>query len=316
MNKTTDGRIIDRRVEINKQELKSIIVHIKENKNLTWKELANKLGVVEHTLKHDWINKNNTIPLSVFKKLLKMSDLSFSDFKNKIKIKSVFWGQRLGKKVKKVKLPDQNSKEFAEFYGIMLGDGCVNSDLKGFVITGDKILEKRYYEEYLSNLVNKLFGIKPKIIYSKNTRVIRLVIYSRTICDFLTSIGFPKGIKNKGKMKFPYFITKNEDNLSACLRGLMDTDGSLSSHPNSKIMIHLSITNKDLKMSALHGLNKFGIEAGTFNKGIMLYGEDKIKKFSNVIGFSNPKNILKYKKFIQTGRVPKSGEIETFLREK
>ncbi len=96
----------------------------------------------------------------------------------------------------------------------------------------------------------------------------------------------------------------------------MDTDGSLSAHPNSRIMIHLSITIKSLRKSVFEGLKILGINGGVFNKGIMIYGEDKVDRFYKIIGFSNFKNNYKYSQFKKLGRVPSSKEVEMFIRRR
>ena len=74
MNKTGDGRLIDKRVVIEKKLLENILLNIKKLNNLTWKQLGSKIGVCEHTVCHDWLKKGNTVPLSLFKKVLKMSE--------------------------------------------------------------------------------------------------------------------------------------------------------------------------------------------------------------------------------------------------
>lgn len=96
----------------------------------------------------------------------------------------------------------------------------------------------------------------------------------------------------------------------------MDTDGCLSAHPHSKIMIHLSITISSLRKSVLKGLQTLDIQGGEFNKGIMIYGEKKVKSFREIVGFSNYKNGYKYETFFKTGKVPSSSEVETFIRHK
>lgn len=315
MNKTTDGRFIDKRVSIDKKILKEIILNAKSKQNLSWKKFANKIGVVEQTLRHDWIKKENTIPLTIFTKLIKMSSYKLNDFKKDINLKESFWGQKLNKKEKKVKIPEIYSKEFAEFYGIMLGDGCIFSNKKGIAISGDNILDKIYFESYIKNLIYKLFKTYPSFYISKKYRSMNCILYSIKINKFLTELGFPRGLKSSGNMKIPSFIFNEKELLAPCLRGIMDTDGSLSYHLHSKIMIHLSITNKGLRNSVLEGLKNFGIKGGEFNKGIMIYGEEKIKVFRKEIGFSNHKNILKYEKFIKTRKLPSSKEIETFLMQ-
>jgi hypothetical protein len=318
MNRTRDGRFLDKRVLMNKDILKDIILDVKQSNNFTIEGLSKILGVGSQMVGHDWLIEGRTIPLTKLKILLRKSkNFKFSDMKNDITLMdNLYWGQKLNKKEKKVIIPSINSKDFCEFYGIMLGDGCITSDMKSFVITGDKILEKPYYEDYLFKLISKLFGFPPKIIYSKDSRVARSIFYSKKICSFLASIGFPVGLKSKGNMSFPKFIKTSNENLASCIRGIMDTDGSLSSHPNVKIMIHFSITNKALRKSVLNGLNTLGIRGGEFNKGIMIYGSDKLNQFHKEIGFSNYKNIVKYNHFKTNGRVPSSREVETFIRAK
>lgn len=318
MNKTTDGRIIEDRVIIDKEVLKEIVFNIKNNHNLTWRSFASKLEVVPQTISQDWIKKGNTIPLSIFKKILEMDNKNFSDYEDNIEITNPFWGQKLKEgalKFKKISIPNVKSKEFAEFYGVLLGDGCINSDYKAFSIVAHQILEYNYFNLYLSNLIESLFGSKPKIVYDRNTKAMRLFFYSKRACEFMASQGFPVGLKYNKEIKLPDFILSNKINIAYFIRGIMDTDGSLSNHPHSKIMIHLSITIPSLRNVVKYSLGNLGIEAGEFNKGLMIYGENKIDRFYNTIGFSNYKNIYKYEQFKRTGKVPKSKEVETFLMD-
>ena len=185
--------------------------------------------------------------------------------------------------------------------------------MKGFSISGDKILDEDYLFNYIKNLIDYLFKVNPYHNISKVNRSISCVVYSKIITEYLVGLGFPKGKKCTHNLKIPKFIFNTNNNLRYCIRGIMDTDGSLCSHPHSKIMIHLSITNYSLRKYILKGLKRFRINGGEFNKGIMIYGRDKIKIFNDIIGFSNKKNILKYKKFQKTGRVPTSKETESFL---
>jgi hypothetical protein len=57
------------------------------------------------------------------------------------------------------------------------------------------------------------------------------------------------------------------------------------------------------------------MKVGFFNKGIMIYGANKIREFREKIGFSNLKNNLKYDFFVKNGRVPASKEVEMFIRK-
>jgi len=317
MKKTGDGRFIEKRVLVNKILLKELIFTVKNNNNLTWNDFAKKFNVTSMMLQHDWLIKGRTIPLSVFKRIVKLSGKNIDN--KSIKVILPFWGQKIIKgkpKLKKVKIPNKNDKPFSEFYGILLGDGCIFSDRKGLSISGDKFLDYPYYVEYIKCLIFDLFGITPSFYFSKKDRSIKCVVYSKLIVDILNKTNFPIGVKYDKKPRIPKFMFNKKDNLAACIRGIMDTDGSLAAHPHSKIMIHLSITISSLRKSVLSGLKRLGIPAGEFNKGIMIYGKEKVKLFEKVIGFSNNKNIYKYSTFLKTGKVPSSIETEMFIREK
>jgi transcriptional regulator with XRE-family HTH domain len=314
MIKTKDGRFIEKRVVIDRDRLSEIISEIKEKKNYTWNQFGKELGVSPQMIRHDWQKAVHTVPISIFKKLEQLFGKSLS---LTTKIKKPFWGQRLKNgrpKFKRVLLPDKNDMRFAEFYGIMLGDGCIFTNMKGLSISGDKILDKDFLFVYIKNLINYLFSVNPSYNISKMNRSVTCVLYSKKITKYLVGLGFPKGKKCLNDLKIPRFILDNDNKLRYCIRGIMDTDGSLCPHPHSKIMIHLSITNNSLRKSVFEGLKRLGINGGEFNKGIMIYGKDKIKLFHDKVGFSNKKNLIKYDLFRKNGKVPKSREIESFIR--
>lgn len=145
MRKTRDGRFIEKRVLISKEEIKFIIDSAKKNNNLTLNSLAARIGVSSQTIRHEWISLNRTIPLSLFNKIVILAGRSnLQDIIKRAKILKPFWGQSLEESkrtLKRVNLPERKSEDFAEFYGILLGDGCVFSNLNGLTITGDKFLD-------------------------------------------------------------------------------------------------------------------------------------------------------------------------------
>ena len=313
MKRTPDGRYIEKRVKIDKTYFKKLIKEIKIKNKYSWEELAKKVGIGEHTLRIDWLKENTTIPISKFRKIISLNEnLSFEEVQKKITFLDPHWGQRIKPKGfgKKITIPKINTKEFAEFYGIMLGDGCIYSNLSGFCITGNKILERRYYEVYIANLIKTLFGRVPGITKSKKENAIRCYLYSKKACLFLLEKGFEKGVKKY--IKIPSFFN-NKPLISTCLRGLFDTDGSVSSHPNSKIMIHLSVTRQELKESVKKSLKFLDIGFSESKHSIYLYGTKKIDLFFEIIGSSNMKHNYKYKVFKKTGKVPSSKEIENLF---
>lgn len=320
MNRTSNGRFIDHRVKIDKDLLKKSLLEIKKFNNFTWQNLADQFNLCEYSIRHDWIKKGNTIPLSVFKSLIKIHPtLRFDDFKNQIRILKPFWGQKNGNKSSledKIIFPDVKSKDFAEFYGIMLGDGCVYADMSGFCISSDSLVDQQYNKEYISKLIFKLFGIKPKIYYSKTDRSMKCVIYSKKITNFIVNLGFPRGKKIYGNPKILNIFFKDKLLLASCIRGLCDTDGSICRHPHTGIMLNVSIYSKSLLQSSIKAFNKLGIPIGYYDKGLNMYGKDKLHEYFKRIGSSNTKHIIKYKSFINHGIVLTKLEVENLLKRK
>jgi len=319
MKKTIDGRFIEKRVRINQSILKKIILSCKVGKYERYVSLAKYLGVSDHTLRYGWLKKGETIPLSILKKLLKLNPtINFQNIKNEIKILEPFWGQRIGKRYKtkiKIEVDGKNEEKYAEFYGIMLGDGCIYSNLSGICISGNSILDKNYIQKYVIPLINTLFDINPKIYYSKKANSIRAIVYSKDLVKFLLKDGFPKGKKMFSKTEIPKRFFKKPKLIASCIRGLNDTDGSIYPRKNVKIVLDISIKSPTLLKSSVKAFNSIEFPIKYTKNRIYIYGEKQIKDFFELIGSSNQRNILKYQSFIKKGVVPTSHELEKFIRE-
>lgn len=213
-----------------------------------------------------------------------------------------------------MKLPNINSSEFAEFYGIMLGDGCVYSNLNGVCISGNSQLDHLYLRVYVKELIRKLFDIEPRIYYSKKEKSIRCIIYNRDVSRFLINFGFPHGIKKTQNLEIPKNFFSNKDLLKACIRGLQDTDGSLYPQSNVKIILDISIKTKSLLESTKKAFKKIGFKINFTHNRIYLCGKERISLFIQEMGSSNMRNIMKYNTFLETGKVPLSLETEKLLR--
>src|SRR3989344_2626114 len=129
MKKTHEGRFIEKRFLLGRHLTRNLISSAKERNGFSYPQLALVLGVSSQMLSHDWIIDNRTIPESIFNQLFDLAGLKDKErLLKRAKILEPFWGQKISNgnsKYKKIVFPDRNSKKFAEFYGIMLGDGCV-----------------------------------------------------------------------------------------------------------------------------------------------------------------------------------------------
>lgn len=74
-------------------------------------------------------------------------------------------------------------------------------------------------------LFDGLFGINDHIKESTRNGAVQLYYHSKQLSVFLDSIGVPA--KEKNQASIPKWITDNPAFLAACLRGLIDTDGSI-----------------------------------------------------------------------------------------
>ncbi|MBI2047496.1 hypothetical protein HYT26_05050 [Candidatus Pacearchaeota archaeon] len=196
--------------------------------------------------------------------------------------------------LKKINYPELN-EELAEFIGAYLGDGTITNY---FVrISGDYRYDLPYFD-YLSELIIRLFGIKPKIYRDKRLiNTCYLLISSKNVCSFLKdNYNLKYGDKLKNNSCIPKQILKDKNCSIACLRGLVDTDGSVSrrGRKGSQFCVQFSSYIPEL----LHQAYNIGRELGIFTyltgheTGTNKWGN--ILKYFKVIGSSNLKHVIRF----------------------
>jgi hypothetical protein len=194
---------------------------------------------------------------------------------------------------KKVNLPLLDEK-LAEFIGAYLGDGTITPyQIK---IAGDTRYDSYYYL-YLSNLVFDLFGISPKIHNIKGRNTSELVICSKKICSFLNkNFGIKYGAKIRNQTKIPFQILNNKKFTLSCLRGLIDTDGSISRRGRKGSQFCIQFTNHNKTL--LNQVIKIGRELGIFTFSSQTgTGTNKwvnIERYFRIVGSSNLKHIIRF----------------------
>ncbi len=138
-----------------------------------------------------------------------------------------------------------SSKEFNEFYGIMIGDGTVHhsSSCKYFftIAEGDK-----EYAFYVANLVKVLINKEPKLKF--RSKAYRIEFKSKYLFSIITSLGFPIGRKSS-TISIPLELMKGK-HVNWLIRGIFDTDGTIffSSKPGIVNYPTLEITSKSLTL--------------------------------------------------------------------
>lgn len=199
----------------------------------------------------------------------------------------------------KIKIPEKN-ENLAEFVGIMLGDGSifVNRDVSQVRIHGDLLQEKSFMQSFISNLVTSLFGIRPLIRLIPEYGEINACVNSVNLVRFLTSIGLISGHKIQNQVSIPKWILKSQSLLTACVRGLIDTDGSVF-RMSKKDSDNPRIEFKNFNNKLLEDTRKSFIELGfhpsqiTTGNHFFISRLEEVRRYSEEIKFHNVKHIIR-----------------------
>lgn len=189
--------------------------------------------------------------------------------------------------------PSKDSPYFAEFIGIMLGDGHLGANGQ-LCITLNSIADSQY-TGYIIQLISQLFGYSPRYFKEKVFNAVNIYLSGKDIIDFLVKSGMKIGDKVKQQVGVPDWI-KEDKNLSRwCLRGLMDTDGGIFTNVytiNGKSYVYpkanftnasqplLDFVYNTLKDNGFHPNNKV-------SRKVWLYSQVESRRYLEIIGSSN-----------------------------
>ena len=113
--------------------------------------------------------------------------------------------------------------------GIILGDGSIPRNKSHIRVTLNKS-EESHYAKYVYNLMQKIFNKKPSIYEPKDADAIKYTISSKKMVEDLIRKGLKPGDKKVNQVDVPQWIKQNKSYQKDCLRGLVDTDGSIHVH--------------------------------------------------------------------------------------
>lgn len=326
-----------KRIIFPKKEQRKFLLSAKKDLDLTWTKLADLLKISLRNLT-DWKNEKISLPLDAVKIICKKTN---KQFPNNVEIKDPYWyaskGARKGglakyKKYGTIGNPEIRKKKWrewwekegqfkknsitqplpfkkprfseclAEFVGIVLGDGGISDHQ--IAITLHRITDKQY-GKYISILIKKLFNIQVSVYKSPKFLADDYVISRTGLVNYcVEKLGLRKGNKIKNQVDIPEWIKKNDKFLTSCIRGLVDTDGSIYNHKYSvngkeysyKKMDFISLS-KPLALSVYNFLKDIGTNPGYYNKkDIKIENVKGLKKYFKVVGTHNPKHLKRYEK--------------------
>lgn len=186
------------------------------------------------------------------------------------------------------------SKELAEFVGICLGDGCVRQYQVSITLNTNA---DREYIPYVKSLIKKLFPeVHISHVLKDRGGATDIRINSSIVSNFFKAMGIIPH-----KKKIPVWIFADKAYRKACVRGLFDTEGSISfkKYISKKGVIfykQLNFRNIDMELMRLvrNTLLEIGLKPTmSLAKSLYISNQLAIDSFRNEIGFRNPKLVRK-----------------------
>lgn len=192
----------------------------------------------------------------------------------------------------------KESKEFAEFIGIMLGDGGMTD---GQITVYLSSITDREYSKYVSRLMKKLFGLSASINEKKKDHLLRVGISGVNVVKYLVEKGLRVGNKVLLQVGVPEWIWNNEEYVKACIRGLIDTDGCFTIHRykvKGKEYQYPKISFSNHSEPILDFVQKGLLSLGynpkrTIKYDVWLHNQNEAKKYLKDIGVNNIKPVVK-----------------------
>lgn len=206
----------------------------------------------------------------------------------------------IGKR-KTVTLPPY-SKELAEFVGIMLGDGGITKYQIKITLNS---IDDAEYSQFVLKLIKKLFGVSASITFSKNSRALNVSVSRRELVIFCnTKLGLPTGHKIKHAIDIPKWIYRNKQFALCCIRGLVDTDGSLFWEKHASGVSHsyprLNFTSASAPL--IHSVHTllcnmgFSPKIRRSGRSVQIEKKSEICDYWRTVGSSNPKHQRKLRR--------------------
>lgn len=193
-------------------------------------------------------------------------------------------------------------EEFAKFFGIMLGDGCISRGVKHRTISvvGNIYDDGEFFEQVVIPLAEKIRGKHACWRKRPERGAIELKFSDKEMFNLFKNEGFPVGKKGL-ELTIPKKFLKR-DMAKLVVAGIFATDGSLVLTNNNGVL-YPRIEFRSISRPLLHQirsiLSTVGMKGGLYEKYYRLQynGKGQLKLFEEGIGFLNPKHQKKSSNF-------------------
>lgn len=197
----------------------------------------------------------------------------------------------------------------AELVGILLGDGSFyikdhcNHEVDIALDTKDV-----NYKIYVKNLLKLNTGAYVWEKPDKSSNCVHIRISSKKPTMALLNVSLKRsGNKIKNKVTIPAWVWTNDSLLGSCLRGLMDTDGSIYRlEPQWPNLFQLSFKNNNgiLLKDVRNAFLKLGFHPSkVFGNRLVITRQDEVLTYFSTIGTKNDTHLKKYSLFLEINNI-------------
>ncbi len=189
----------------------------------------------------------------------------------------------------------KKDEKLAEAVGIILGDGNFYISSRCAQLDIALNSKENYYISYVQELFFQITKIKPSVKFDSKRNCIHLRISKKdVVLALLNSTGLKAGNKIKNKVTIPKWIWKKKSYLRLCIRGLMDTDGSLyylKPHWPNLLQLSFKSNNKKLLKDTWKAFIELGFTPSKiFGNRFVITRQKEIEKFLKEI---NPIRLMR-----------------------
>jgi len=193
-----------------------------------------------------------------------------------------------------------SQREFAELYGVMLGDGCLSAYGNGkqaVVVTGSIYDDRPFFDSVVLPRMCRLRGKNINYRLKPKQGSVEINFVDGSVFGIFTRLGFPVGLK--GEIRIPSVLIR-EPLGKHVVSGLFATDGSFVVTNNNGTMyprVEFRSASVTLLKQIRQVLRRCGMHGGLYPKYTRLQynGKRNLSTFASRIGFLNPKHRDKYK---------------------
>lgn len=269
---------MSKRIKLNREELSKVQTRLKKR--------GYTLDDIQKEIDADFRNflyKNHSMSKETFNKLEEI-------YPDKLNGKEIEYIDGKGER-NQVNIPQD--KETAELIGIILGDGYIQDTSKN---RGDRIIsshrmvitlhedEKKIISK-TKDLISNITNIKPNMYSLKDQKTIQIAIHSKEVVEEFINLGLKPGDKVQHQVRVPKWIKNQRELIRACLRGLIDTDGTIyTQSTDNRTVVQFKNHSQPLLDDFNYMCTRLGVSTSSGGKRTtQIANQGEVKKFIHKI---------------------------------